>query len=249
MVAQATPPDPEPTKLAGAARPAEPVLPQQPGVPAPPTGSVDPSLSQARAKFVRPPKYPLEAWCNGVEGTVVLLIDLDESGHPSRIIIERSSRDRSLDRSAYETAKTWVFSPRVVNGKAVPSVARVPVAYHLPQIRPGRCPNISSVTLSRTVDPTTKKALEPADVFETSDTVHVVLEHAMHGEHRVDLFWQNMDRPEMLEGHSESLTVIANPDQAIEAGYAPPGGWKAGNYRLELQVDNVLVEFLPFEVR
>jgi protein TonB len=103
--------------------------PAPPAPPAPPTNigsSVDPS---SRAN--NPPNYPREALRQGIEGTVVLLISIDAQGNVLDIKVERSSRNRDMDREAVQAARRWRFNPAVENGRPVASTVRVPVDFTL----------------------------------------------------------------------------------------------------------------------
>ena len=105
--------------------------PQPPRPPEPPRqtstlGSVDPS-----SKAMNPPTYPPSAARAGIEGTVVLVISIDAQGNVLGVEVEKSSRNRDLDRAAIAAAKKWRFSPQVENGVAVASRVRVPVDFNL----------------------------------------------------------------------------------------------------------------------
>lgn len=77
------------------------------------------------------PEYPREELANEITGTVVLLITVDENGGFVSAIVEKSSRNRNLDRAAMDAAKKWRFNPKVQDGKRVGGVVRVPVAFNL----------------------------------------------------------------------------------------------------------------------
>jgi protein TonB len=105
--------------------------PLPPAPPAPPQqttqlGSVDPS-----SRAMNPPQYPPSAVRSGIEGTVVLVISIDAKGNVLDVEVEKSSRNRDLDRAAITAARKWRFSPQIENGVAVPSRVRVPVDFNL----------------------------------------------------------------------------------------------------------------------
>lgn len=124
------PPDPPPVVFDDPSpvdTPAPPPAPPSPPAPVTNIGSsVDPS---SRAN--NPPEYPREALRSGVEGTVVLLIHIDAQGNVLDIEVERSSRNRDMDRNAVRAARRWRFNPAVENGVPVPSTVRVPVDFTL----------------------------------------------------------------------------------------------------------------------
>ena len=80
---------------------------------------------------MNPPRYPPSAQRSGIEGTVVLVISIDAQGNVLDIEVEKSSRNRDLDRAAVEAARKWRFTPQISNGVAVASRVRVPVDFNL----------------------------------------------------------------------------------------------------------------------
>ncbi|MBX9401022.1 energy transducer TonB [Lysobacter sp. BMK333-48F3] len=101
-----------------------------PAPPAPPQvasdigSSVDPS-----SRRLNPPKYPPTEARQGVGGTVVLVISIDAQGNVLDVQVEKSSRNRNLDRAAMDAARKWRFNPEVRNGQPVASRVRVPVDF------------------------------------------------------------------------------------------------------------------------
>ncbi|MBA2238872.1 MAG: energy transducer TonB, partial [Lysobacter sp.] len=107
--------------------PAPPPRPPAPPAPQPDIGaSVDIS-----SKNMNPPKYPPAAYRQGAEGTVVLVIDVDANGNVTNVSVEKSSRNRDLDRAAMDAARKWRFSPSRVNGRPAAGRVRVPVDFKL----------------------------------------------------------------------------------------------------------------------
>ena len=107
--------------------PAPPPAPPAPPAPQPDIGaSVDIS-----SKNMNPPKYPPRAYQQGVEGTVVLIVDVDANGNVTNVSVEQSSRNRELDRAAMDAARKWRFNPSVKNGQKAAGRVRVPVEFKL----------------------------------------------------------------------------------------------------------------------
>ena len=111
-----------------------------PVVDAPPT--LAPPSTQAAAEPVEtslayrtaPLAYPKEGLTHRLEGTVLLRVLVDESGKPVDVVIEKSSGQSLLDRSACDQVmKKWLFQPAVVQGQHVKAWARVPVTFNLNQ--------------------------------------------------------------------------------------------------------------------
>ena len=80
---------------------------------------------------MNPPKYPPAAARSGIEGTVILIIDVDANGKVTNVSVEKSSRNRDLDRAAMEAARKWSFSPSIVNGVKASGRVRVPVDFNM----------------------------------------------------------------------------------------------------------------------
>jgi protein TonB len=77
-----------------------------------------------------PAAYTPEALQQGIEGSVLLSVDIDEQGVPRRARVLRSL-EPGLDRKAIESLAGWRFSPATEDGKAVPSTANVEVNFQL----------------------------------------------------------------------------------------------------------------------
>jgi protein TonB len=107
--------------------PAPPPAPPAPPAPQPDIGaSVDIS-----SKNMNPPKYPPRAYQQGVEGTVILIIDVDANGNVTNVSVEKSSRNRDLDRAAMDAARKWRFNPAMKSGQKAAGRVRVPVDFKL----------------------------------------------------------------------------------------------------------------------
>ncbi|MEG2980486.1 MAG: energy transducer TonB [Stenotrophomonas sp.] len=80
-----------------------------------------------------PPSYPIQALRNHEQGTVLLRVEVDPSGQPVNVSIERSSGSRSLDQAArQQVLRHWRFVPAERDGMAVPAIGMVPVQFSLP---------------------------------------------------------------------------------------------------------------------
>src|SRR5690606_13089217 len=92
------------------------------------------------SRAMNPPQYPPSAVRSGIEGTVILVISIDAKGNVLDIEVEKSSRNRDLDRAAIDAARKWRFSPEIRNGAPVASRVRVPVDFTLDCLR-NNCPD------------------------------------------------------------------------------------------------------------
>ncbi len=86
--------------------------------------------SQLQTITATAPRYPREEARAGVQGTVLLRILVGVDGRPLEVSIDRSSGNRSLDRTAREhVLKTWLFKPAMRDGHAVQAYGLVPIDF------------------------------------------------------------------------------------------------------------------------
>ena len=105
------------------AMPPPPALaPMPPAAPPPP-----PPPPPVVVDRMPPPAYPAEALKQGMNGMVILLIDVGTDGKPTAVRVERSDPAGVFDAAAIEAAKQWVFA--VKGEKAVAGQVRVPVTF------------------------------------------------------------------------------------------------------------------------
>ncbi len=109
-------PLPEPRPVADAQPWAEPITP--------------PDLRAAYLSNPRPP-YPLAARRRGLEGRVVLKVEVLEDGSCGRLSVSRSSGHELLDQAALEAVKQWRFVPAHRGGAAVVAWVEVPIVFRL----------------------------------------------------------------------------------------------------------------------
>ncbi len=106
----------------------EPAPPEpQPKAPEPPR---EPVRTPPRAVQTAPASYTPEALQKGLEGSVLLSVDIDDQGIPRRARVLRSL-DPGLDRKAIESLGGWRFSPATEDGRPVASTANVEVNFTL----------------------------------------------------------------------------------------------------------------------
>lgn len=77
------------------------------------------------------PKYPAEEQRLGIEGSVMLVIEVGTSGELLGVVVEKSSGNSNLDEAAVEAAQSWRFEPAMRDGKAIVSKTRIPVDFNL----------------------------------------------------------------------------------------------------------------------
>ena len=96
-----------------------------------------PGIEAGRGVFTAPvllvktePAYSEEARKGKVQGTVILVVEIDSNGHPRDIRIRRPL-GFGLEERAVEAVGRWRFRPAYRNGKPVPCSAEVEVNFRL----------------------------------------------------------------------------------------------------------------------
>lgn len=77
------------------------------------------------------PQYPADAYRNGQEGVVYLLVDIDAVGSVSNAKVHRTSGFESLDVAARQAVLQWMFRPGILNKTHVACQALVPVRFRI----------------------------------------------------------------------------------------------------------------------
>jgi protein TonB len=77
------------------------------------------------------PTYPALARRLGQEGTVLLRVDVDAKGKPTRVTVQKSSGFSLLDTTAIQAVKRWKFKPAQVAFFTVGSTVDVPITFRL----------------------------------------------------------------------------------------------------------------------
>lgn len=77
------------------------------------------------------PAYPPTAVKKGLEGTVILLLEIDENGKLTGSEIVRSSGHRLLDKAALRAVGKWSFSPGKIGEKAVSGSVTAEIRFEL----------------------------------------------------------------------------------------------------------------------
>jgi protein TonB len=86
--------------------------------------------SQLESITATAPRYPRDEARAGVQGRVMLRILVGIDGRPVEVSIDRSSGNRSLDRTARDhVLKTWVFKPAMRDGHPVQASGLVPIDF------------------------------------------------------------------------------------------------------------------------
>lgn len=86
--------------------------------------SVDPS-----SRRLNPANYPSQAIEACVDGTVIVVVDVDKNGEFSKATVERSGGQAYFDEAALEAAKHWKYNPATEGGQPAPGKIRIPVDF------------------------------------------------------------------------------------------------------------------------
>ncbi len=87
-------------------------------------------MEQARVLDFKQPEYPRRARQLGIEGLIVLELELDEDGKLVKVRI-RQGLDDELDRVSLEAAKNWLYEPARLDGQAIASTRLLRLRYQL----------------------------------------------------------------------------------------------------------------------
>jgi TonB family protein len=86
--------------------------------------------SDVAARSISKPEYPEEARTKGIEGLVVVVALVNESGHVEDVALERGV-DPLLDQAAIHAAYRTVFYPYMLDGVAQAVFVRMPYRFEL----------------------------------------------------------------------------------------------------------------------
>lgn len=89
------------------------------------------SATAPRPLATRVPAYPWSARKNGIEGVVLVRVQVSESGRVQASSVHRSSGHDDLDAAAVACVAKWSFSPGQSGGRPVAAAAVVRVSFRL----------------------------------------------------------------------------------------------------------------------
>lgn len=79
-----------------------------------------------------PVEYPLDLWADGVEGSVLVRVLVNEEGGVDSAIVAESSGQPALDSAAVAGAKAMEFAPALKDGEPIQAWAEVPIDFSMP---------------------------------------------------------------------------------------------------------------------
>lgn len=77
------------------------------------------------------PPYPLQARRRGIEGKVVLKVQVTTAGHAHTVEMQHSSGNASLDEAALDTVRNWRFVPAMRGETPVAAAVLIPISFKL----------------------------------------------------------------------------------------------------------------------
>lgn len=83
-----------------------------------------------------PVEYPLTLWDQGIEGSTLVRVLVNETGAVDSVVVVESSGHAAFDSAAVEGAKSMAFEPATRKGAPVRVWARVPVHFSKKTNRP-----------------------------------------------------------------------------------------------------------------
>ena len=87
--------------------------------------------SKPRYRFNPQPSYPAESRQAHQEGRVLLVVDVNTDGNPTRVEIKQGSGFAALDLAALNAVRRWKFEPARKGGVSVEARVEVPVQFSL----------------------------------------------------------------------------------------------------------------------
>lgn len=92
------------------------------------------SDKEVQAMATPAPAYPNLAEGAHINGKVMLLVDVALDGSVSNVTVEQAEPAGVFDAAAVAAAKTWKFSPAMIDGKPVAGRVRVPITFEAPSV-------------------------------------------------------------------------------------------------------------------
>jgi protein TonB len=255
---------PEPTPISGAeSLPPPPPPPTPPGYvppPPPPAPTVACDMDQPSADVgaleLAPPRYPEDAICSGAYGEVRLRLSIDAHGNLLNVAVNRSSRNRSLDRAAMDAARRWRFHAGLYHGIPVGGDVIVPVNFQPPGPPPAYC--ALPVHVKAIFAGTPPRLLEADDTptFRSPTGMELVVQYTLLDSREsgqpLEAIWyyygKRGDKPRVEVARANAaLTGGGLRRQAFAP--VPAGGWVTGEYIVQLQLGTQVREIRRFRVR
>lgn len=85
------------------------------------------------AAYLRNPKpaYPPMAQRRGMQGVVLLMVEVSAKGYPTAVTVKKSSGYRLLDKAALKAVRAWRFAPAKRGSLPIAASVEVPIRFTL----------------------------------------------------------------------------------------------------------------------
>jgi len=104
-----------------------------------------------------------------------------------------------------------------------------------------------SITLGKAVGPD-KKITTPAETFAKGDTIYAAVDTTGSGTATLQAKWTYVKGAETTPVNEESQTIMPTGPATTEFHIQKPGGWPAGDYRVEIFLDDKSIGVKEFKV-
>jgi hypothetical protein len=104
-----------------------------------------------------------------------------------------------------------------------------------------------SITLGKAVGPD-KKVTAPTETFAKGDTIYASVDTSGAGTATLKAQWTYVKGAETTPVNDESQTIMPTGPATTEFHVQKPGGWPAGDYRVEVFLDGKSVGVKEFKV-
>ena len=81
------------------------------------------------------PHYPQAAVDLGIEGVVLLQVEVNAAGKPSKVLVKNDDAHPLLQRAAINSVRQWQFEPAMRQGLPSPATLKIPIRFELAAMR------------------------------------------------------------------------------------------------------------------
>ena len=108
--------------------------------------------------------------------------------------------------------------------------------------------SVKQVTLSNRIDETTKKAATAMSGFAANDTIYAVVDTIGSGRAAIKTLWTYHKNGQTAQVNETVQEIDATGPASTEFHVSKPGGWPAGDYQVEVLVNDTSATVQKFTV-
>jgi hypothetical protein len=149
-------------------------------------------------------------------------------------------------KSLYVTGMLLLILLSACGSKEEPATTVTPAPAPAPAPEPAGV-SAGSITLGKAVD-ADKKITTPSEAFAKNDTIYASVDTTGSGTATLKAKWTYMKGAETTTVNEESQTIMPTGPATTEFHIQKPGGWPAGDYRVEVFLDDKSVGVKDFKV-